>query len=114
MKNIIEKILKEKILKKVFVKVAIYAIVAALVVIIVVAGFVALAVWLIGNIGDQPVLPKMEEMVPALPQMEEMIPALPTIPLDAGAFVVPDFGAGLEELGLEFVNIGETIDQIRP
>ena len=109
MKNIVE-----KILKKAFAKIAIYAIVAAIIVIIVVAGFIALAVWLIGSIGDQYVLPQIEEMVPTLPQMEEMIPALPTIPLDAGAFVVPDFGAGLEELGLEFVNIGETIDQIRP
>ena len=109
MKNIVE-----KILKKAFAKIAIYAIVAAIIVIIVVAGFIALAVWLIGSIGDQYVLPQIEEMVPALPQMEEMTPSLPASPLDAGTFVVPDFGTGFGELGQELINIGETIDQIRP
>jgi len=114
MNNVIEKILKEKILKKAFAKIAIYVILAAIVVIVVVAGLIALTVWLIGNIGDQYVLPQIEEMVPALPQIEEMTPAFPAIPLDAGTFVVPDFGTGFEELGQELINIGETIDQIRP
>ena len=104
MNNVIEKILKEKILKKAFAKIAIYVILAAIVVIVVVAGLIALTVWLIGNIGDQYVLP----------QIEEMTPAFPAIPLDAGTFVVPDFGTGFGELGQELINIGETIDQIRP
>jgi len=99
MKNIIE-----KILKKAFAKIAIYAIVAAIVVIIVVVGLVMLIVWLIGGRGGQSMLP----------QIEAMISAPYAAPLNAGELMAPELGAGFEELGQEFINIGETIDQIRP
>ena len=119
--KIIEKILKQKFDKqnnstattevskiaKVFLnkvsakKIIIYAIIAILVIIIVIAGFIALAVWLIGNI-----IPHVREIIPTIPQIEGIISDF-TIPqieevvpdiVDANALIDSGIDAGLEEL----------------
>jgi len=82
-------------------KIIIYAIVAILIVIIVIAGFIALAVWLIGSIipyvGEIiPTIPQIKEIIPdfTIPQAEEVIPGL----VDTDALIDSGIDAGLEEL----------------
>jgi len=99
--TVVSKNLKSFLSKISFKKIIIYAIIAILIIAIIIAGFIALAVWLIGSIipyvGEViPTIPQIEGMIPDLtiPQAEEIIPGL----IDADALIDSGIDAGLEEL----------------
>jgi len=99
--NVVSKNAKAFLNKMSAKKIIIYSIVAILVIIIVIAGFIALAVWLIGSIipyvGEIiPTIPQIEGMIPdfTIPQAEEVIPGL----INADALIDPGIDAGLEGL----------------
>jgi len=111
----VAKIIKIFLSKISFKKIIIYAIIAIIIVVIAIAGLIALTVWLVGSIIPHareviPTIPQIEEMIPAIPQIEEVVPGL----IDAGTFIEPEIGAGLEELDQELRYIGDAIDQVRP